>query len=82
MGKGKGHYNKDTERARQEKQQMRGKYRNPTAIRLRKKLTGINRDEEIKADYASLYKNHYNACYSGFAKRALVRNFYPNEKNE
>ena len=54
MGKGKGHYNKDTERARQEKQQMRGKYRNPTAIRLREKLTGINRDEEIKADYASL----------------------------
>ena len=63
MGKGKGHYNKDTERARQEKQQMRGKYRSLTAIRLREKLIGINRDEEIKADYANLYKNHYNACF-------------------
>ena len=78
MGKGKGHYNKDTERARQEKQQMRGKYRNPTAVRLREKLTGkINRDREIRADFA-----HYNACYSGFAKRALVKNYSPKQINE
>ena len=82
MGKGKGHYNKDTERARQEKQQMRGKYRNPTAVRLREKLTGENRDREIRADFAHLYKNHYNACYSGFAKRALVKNSYPKQINE
>ena len=32
MGRNKGHYSKDSERARQEKQQMRGKYRNPTAV--------------------------------------------------
>ena len=78
MGKGKGQYNKDTERARQEK----NREGSPTAMRLKEKLTGQNREEEIKAVYANLFKNHYNACYSGFAKRALVRNHYPNEKNE
>ena len=35
MRRNKGHYNKDTERARQEKQQIRGKYKNPTAVRLK-----------------------------------------------
>ena len=82
MGKGKGHYNKDTERARQEKNREGRKFGSPTAMRLKEKLTGQNREEEIKAVYANLFKNHYNACYSGFAKRALVRNHYPNEKNE
>ena len=58
MGKGKGHYHKDTERARQEKQRLGGKYRNPTAVHLKEKLTDQNRDEEIKADYALLFINH------------------------
>ena len=50
MGKGKGQYNKDSERSRQEKQQMKGKYRSITAMHLREKLTGENRNEEMKAD--------------------------------
>ena len=48
-GKGKGHYNKDTERARQEKNRVGRKFGSPTALRLKEKLTGQNREEEIKA---------------------------------
>ena len=56
MGKGKGHINQDLERARQEKNRIGGKYGNPTAVRLKEKLTGENRDKEITADFANLYK--------------------------
>ena len=35
MGKGKGHFNQDLERARQEKNRIEGKYGNPTAVRLK-----------------------------------------------
>ena len=81
MGKWKGHYNEDTERARQEKNRVGQEFRSPTAIRLKEKLTGQSREEEIKAVYANLFKNHYIACYSGFAKRALVKHFYRKEVN-
>ena len=60
-----GRYNKDCERVRQEKK---------TAIRLREKLTGEDRSEEIKADCSKIFQNHYNACYSDFAKRSLEKN--------
>ena len=76
MGRNKGHYSKDSERARQEKQQMRGKYRNPTAVRLREKLTGESMQTEMQNDFVNLYKNHYNACYSGFAKKILEKNHF------
>ena len=42
MGKGKGRYNKDCERSRQERQQTKEKYGSKTAIKLRKKLTGVD----------------------------------------
>ena len=74
MGRGKGQYNKNFKRSRQEKQQTKGKYGSPTAIRLRKKLTGKDQTEEIKADAENIFKNHYNACYSKFAKSQLLRN--------
>ena len=76
MGKGQGQYNKDCERARQEKEQFRRKYKNQTAIRLREKLTGENRYEEMKADSFKVFKNQYNACRSEYAKRSLFKNHY------
>ena len=75
MGKGKGQYNKDCQRSRQEKQQMKGKYGSITAMRLREKLTGKNRNEGMKADCDNVLKNPCNACYSGFAKRALRKKY-------
>ena len=54
---------------------MKGKYGSITAMRLREKLTGKNRNEEMKADCDNVLKNHYNACYSGFAKRALRKKY-------
>ena len=74
MGRGKGRYNKDCERGRQEKKEKKGKYGGQTAIQLREKLTGEDRSEEIKADCSKIFQNHYNACYSDFAKRSLVKN--------
>ena len=61
---------------RQEKQQIKGKYKNPTAVRLKEKITGVNQDDEIKDDFINLYEKHYNACYNDGAKRALVKNSY------
>ena len=81
MERGKGHYNKDCERVRQEKQQLRGKYRNSTAVRLREKLTGESMQTEMKRDYNNLYENHYNACYSGFSKKILEKNHFKTYKN-
>ena len=74
MGKGKGIYNKDCERSRQEKQQTKEKYGSQTAIKLRKNLTGVDQTEEIKSDCSKIFQNHYNACHSDFAKRSLVNN--------
>ena len=74
MGRGKGRYNKDCERVRQEKKEKKGRYGGQTAIRLREKLTGEDKTEEIKEDYDRLYKNHYNACYNDFAKKTLEKN--------
>ena len=76
MGKGQGQYNKDCERARQEKQQMKGKYGSPTAIRLREKLAGENRYEEMKADSFKVFKNQYNECRSEYGKRSLFKNHH------
>ena len=76
MGRNKGHYNKNCERVRQEKLQIRGKYKNPTAVCLKEKITGENQNEEIENDFINLYEKHYNACYSAFSKRALVKNSY------
>ena len=45
-------------------------------MRLKEKITGETR--EIAIDFSNLYKNHYNACYGGFAKRALVKNYSGN----
>ena len=73
MGRGKGQYNKNCKRSRQEKQQTKGKYGSPTAIRFRKKLTGKHQTEEIKADAENIFKKNYNACYSKFAKSQLLR---------
>ena len=81
MARGKGHYNKDCERARHQKKQYAGKYKNPTAVRLREKLTGESMQTEMKKDYNNLYENHYNACYSDFAKRTLKKNHGFVEKN-
>ena len=50
---------------------MEGKYGSQTAIRLREKLTGEDKTEEMKEDYDRLYNNHYNACYNECAKRTL-----------
>ena len=80
MGRNKGYYNKDCERSRQEKQQMGGKYKNETAVPLKEKLTGKSMEKEIENDFINLYKNHYNACNSGFAKRILERNHFANYK--
>ena len=74
MGRGKRRFNKDSERSRQEKKQVKGKYGSPTTIHLREKLTGEDKKEEIKEDYDRLHKNHYNACYNDFAKRTLEKN--------
>ena len=54
---------------------MKGKYGSITAMRLREKLTGKNRNEEMKADCDNVLKNQYNACYSGFAKRKLRKKY-------
>ena len=53
------------------KEQMRRKYRNPTAVRLRESM-----QTEMQNDFVNLYKNHYNACYSGFAKKILEKNHF------
>ena len=74
MGRGKGYYNKDLERTRQEKNKR--KHKNLTAVRLKEKITGEDVREEILNDYVKLFENHYNQCYSGFAKRTSVRNCY------
>ena len=74
MGRGKGRYNKDCERVRQEKKEKKGKYGSQTAMRLREKLTGEDRSEEMKADCVNILQNHYNACYSDFAKKSLEKN--------
>ena len=58
------------------KQQMKGKYGSPTAIRLREKLAGENRYEEMKADSFKVFKNQYNACRSEYGKRSLFKNHY------
>ena len=76
MGRGKGYYNKDSERTRQEKRQLQRKHKNLTAVRLKEKIIREDVREEILNDYAKLFENHYNSCYSGFAKRTLVRNCY------
>ena len=55
------------------KKQAKGKYGSETAIRLREKITGEDRSEEMKADCANILQNHYNACYSDFAKRSLQK---------
>ena len=81
MARGKGRYNKDCERSRQEKKQINGKYGSLTAMRLRKKLTGEDRSEEMKADYNNILQNHYNACYSDFAKKTLKKNHGFVERN-
>ena len=81
MGRGKGRYNKDCERVRQVKKKKKGKHGSQTAIRLREKLTGEDRSEELKADCANILQNHYNACYSDFAKRSLKKNHNLNDKN-
>ena len=54
MGRGKGHYNKDKERVRQQKEQLRGKYRSHAAICLSKKLTGEPTDSEMENDFVNL----------------------------
>ena len=74
MGRGTGRYNKDCERVRQEKKEKKGRYGGQTAIRLREKLTGEDRSKEMKADCLKIFQNHYNACYSDFAKRSLEKN--------
>ena len=81
MGRGKGYYNKDTERVRQQKQQLKGKYKNATAVRLKENLTGESMQSEIENDFTNLYENHYNGYYSGFAKKILEKNHFKTYKN-
>ena len=53
---------------------MKGKYRSQTAIPLREKLTGEDKTEEMKADYANVLQNHCNMHYSDFAMKSLEKN--------
>ena len=62
MGRGKGLYNKDCERVRQEKKKKNErKIRKPNS-NTTENLTGEDRSEEMKADCANILQNHYNAC--------------------
>ena len=74
MARGKGKYNKDCERSRQEIKQMIAKYSGGDAVlRLRQKLTKKDQIEKIQKDIDRAYRNHYNVCINGFEKRSLEK---------
>ena len=72
MGRNKGHYNKDSERVRQKKEQMRMGYRNLGVMQ--------NASGEIslqaRIDLVNLYQAQYNACYTNFAKKQLEKKLF------
>ena len=80
MGRGKGHYNKDRERERQQRDQYIGKYKNYTTMRLREKLTGEPIQDKMEKHFAYIYENHYNSCNVGFVKKILEKNRFEDYK--
>lgn len=67
MGRSKGHYSKDNERARQQKQNLNKGY-----FIMNRFTENIY---ERKMAFIKLYECHYNACYNDFARKQLEKNY-------
>ena len=86
MGRGKGHYNKERERVRQQLEQLRGKYRSDTAIYLRENLTRKITESEMEKDFINIFENHHNVCKCTFIRKKSLNHYedykYYKNKNQ